>query len=214
MRPATRTAILALALAGLTAGIARAGEADEFALVLEAGGHGMSNSADTEKAVFDSRLGFGAGLGLSYERGPRWRFGLDLRRVRRDGERAFAADRTSPAFRLGHPLSLTLIEGVAVASYRLPSFAGLSPYVSLGGGAVSWKERSDIAGLVETASGTAPLIEGRIGLERRQGLLRLGLEGGVSFMPSAIGKGGISEVYGETDLGGLFVVAKIGFSRR
>jgi len=189
-------------------------DASDLAIVVEAGPRSLSNSADTEKAIFDSTFGIGAGAGLSYDRGPKWRFGVDVRRVKREGERAFAADRTSPAFRLGHPLTLTMIEGVASLSYRFAKLGPVSPYVAVGGGAVFWKERSDIAGLVENADGTSALFEGRIGVERVQGPLRLGLEGGITFMPNAIGAGGVSQVYGESDLGGFFVVGKIAFSGR
>lgn len=202
---------LALAAAGLSPTQA---DASDLAVVVEAGARSLSNSADTEKAIFDSTFGIGAGVGLSYDRGPKWRFGVDARRVEREGERAFAADRTSPAYRLGHPLTLTMIESVASVSYRFAKLGPVSPYVALGGGAVFWKERSDIAGLVEDARGTSALFEGRIGVERAQGPLRLGIEGGITFMPSAIGAGGISQVYGETDLGGFFVVGKVAFSRR
>jgi hypothetical protein len=190
---------------------ARAGD---LAIVLDAGLFSMSNSADTEKAIFDSKFGVGAGLGLSYDRGSRWRFAVDARRIRREGERAFAADRTSPAFQLGHPLTFTMIEGVASAAYRFGRLGPVSPYIAVGGGVVSWKERSDIAGLVEDANGTSALFEARVGFERRQGVLRLGLEGGIILVPNAIGVGGISKVYEESDLGGVFAELKIGFSRR
>ena len=39
-------------------------------------------------------------------------------------------------------------------------------------------------------------------------------EGGITLAPSTIGLGGISKVYEETDLGGLFLVFKLGFSQR
>ncbi len=190
---------------------ARAGA---LAFMVDAGLRTMSNSADTEKAIFDSKRGFGAGLGLAYDRGSRWRFGVDLRRINRDGERAFAVDRAIPAFRLGHPLSLAMTEGVVSASFRFGAIGPVSPYVGAGGGFTSWKESSTIAGLVEKASGAAALIEGRVGFEREQGRLRLGFEGGITFTPNAVGVGGISKVYGESDLGGLFVVVRLGFVRR
>ncbi|MBK5256128.1 MAG: hypothetical protein JJE39_08855 [Vicinamibacteria bacterium] len=183
-------------------------------IAVEVGLRSLSNSADTEKAIFDSRSGVGLGLGLFYGRGERWRFGLDVRHIGRDGERAFAADRTSPAFHLGHPLNFTMNQGVVSAAYLFGKIGPVSPYLAIGGGLVSWKERSDIAGLIERAAGTSPLFEGRVGFERQQGWLRLGLEGGITFVPNAIGVGGISQVYEESDLGGVFVVAKMGFSRR
>lgn len=207
-RPFLGAALAALALAAPAT--ARAGS---IAFVFDAGLRTMSNSGDTEKAIFDSPLGLGLGVGATYDRGARWRFGLDLRRVSRDGERAFAADRTAPAFRLGHPLNFTLLEGMATVSRRFEKLWKVHPYVSAGAGVASWKERSEIAGLVEKANGVAPLLEGRLGLEHARGRFRYGLEGGITFIPGAIGVGGISKVYEESDLGGFFVVARLGFSR-
>lgn len=204
-------AVVALAALFLRPELASAGS---FALMFDGGLRTMSNSPDTEKAIFDKKRGIGAGLGLSYDRGSRWRFGIDVRRVSREGERAFAEGRSSEAFRLGHPLTLALTEGLASATVRFGKLGPISPYLGIGGGVVSWKESSTIAGLVEKSDGTAGLFEGRVGIERQQGSIRLALEGGITLAPGAIGLGGISKVYEEKDLGGLFVVARIGFSRR
>ncbi len=189
-------------------------QAGSFAFLIDGGLRTMSNSPDTEKAIFGSKQGFGGGVGLSYDRGSRWRFGVDVRRIARKGERAFAMDRTSEAFRLGHPLTLTLSEGVASVSYRFGEVGPVSPYLTIGGGVASWKESSDIADLVERSSGSAGLFEARLGLERQAGVLRIAIEGGITMIPNAVGVGGISKVYEENDLGGLFVVARVGFSRR
>ena len=188
--------------------------AEDLTLSIDAGLRSMSNSPDTEKAIFDSRFGFGAGLGVSLDHGSRFRFGLDLRRVVRSGERAFAADRTSPAFQLGHPLDFTMNQAMATASYRFSKLGPVRPYLTAGAGVASWKEESNVAGLVESASGTSALFEGRLGVERQRGRARFALEGGITFIPNAVGVGGISQIYEEKDLGGLFVVAKIGFSRK
>ena len=205
--------IAALGAAVSLAAPARAG-AGGIALTFDAGLRTMSNSPETEKAIFDQKKGIGYGLGLSYDHGSRWRFGVEGRRIKRDGERAFAADRTSEAFRLGHPLTLTLSEGLASAAFRFGKVGPFSPYFGVGAGVVSWTEESNIAGLIESASGTTGIFEARLGLERQQGPVRLGIEGGITFARNAIGGGGISKVYEETDLGGLFVVGKIGFSRK
>jgi hypothetical protein len=202
--------LAALAAVLLFAPEARAGS---LGFLLDAGLRTMSNSADTERAIFDTSPGFGLGLGATWDRNPRWRFGLDARWISRDGERAFAADRTSPAFRLGHPLTLTMVQGIATASRRFEKLWGMTPYVSGGGGLAFWKERSDTAGLVETSDGVSALIEGRLGFERAHRRFRYGIEGGITFIPNAIGTGGVSQVYEESDLGGAFVVARIGFTR-
>jgi opacity protein-like surface antigen len=180
--------------------------------MFDAGWRTMSNSPDTEKAIFGPSSGIGAGVGVTYDRGSRWRFGVDVRRINRDGERAFAVDRTSEAFRLGHPLTLNLTESLASVTFRFGKLGPVSPYLGVGGGLVSWKESSDIAGLVEKADGTDGLFEARAGIERQQGPIRLAIEGGITLAPNTIGLGGISKVYEETDLGGLFLVFKLGFS--
>jgi len=203
-----------IAAAGVAVLAATPSRAGEIALVFDAGLRTMSNSPETEKAIFDQDEGIGFGLGVTYDRGSRWRFGVEGRRITRDGERAFAADRNSEAFRLGHPLTLTLTEGLASAAFRFGKLGPVSPYVAVGAGLVSWDEESNIAGVVESASGTTGIFEARLGIERQQGPVRLGLEGGITFARNAIGAGGISKVYEETDLGGLFVVGKIGFSRK
>lgn len=191
-----------------------AAQAGSLALIFEAGLRTMSNSPDTEKAIFDQKRGIGAGVAITYDRGARWRFGIEGRRINREGERAFAFDRTSEAFRLGHPLTLTMTEGLVSAAFRFGKMGPISPYLGLGAGLVSWKEESNIAGRIEKGSGTSALFEGRLGLERQQGPVRLGIEGGITLVPSAIGVGGISQIYEEKDLGGLFLVFRLGFSRR
>lgn len=203
-----------IAAAGLAVSVATPARAGEIAVMFDAGLRTMSNSPDTEKAIFDRKQGLGAGLGLSYDRGPRWRFGVEARRITRNGERAFAADRNSEAFRLGHPLTLALTEGLASVSFRFGKVGPVSPYVGVGAGMVSWKEESTIAGLIEKESGSTGVFEARLGVERQQGPVRLGLEGGITFARNAIGGGGLSKVYEENDLGGLFVVGRVGFSRK
>ncbi len=209
-----RLGFLLTALFGASLIVPGAAEAGTFALMFDAGLRTMSSSPETEKAIFGQQDGIGFGLGLSYDRGPRWRFGAEVRRINRDGERAFAVDRTSEAFRLGHPLSFVMTQSLATAAFRFRKIGPVSPYLGVGGGFVSWHEETNTAGLIEKADGTSGLFEGRLGVERQQGRVRFALEGGITFAPNAIGVGGISKVYEETDLGGLFVVAKIGFSRR
>lgn len=208
-----KVAFLFAASFGTTFFVPGAARAGTLAFMFDAGLRTMSNSPETEKAIFDKKRGIGVGLGVSYDRGSRWRFGLDGRRIHREGERAFAVDRTSPAFRLGHPLTLTMTQGLVSGAYRFGKIGPVWPYLGVGAGFLSWKEQSDTASVIDKANGTAGLFEGRLGLEREQGRFRFGLEGGITFARNAIGEGGISKVYEETDLGGLFVVVKLGFTR-
>ena len=50
---------------------------------------------------------------------------------------------------------------------------------------------------------------GAVGLEVGRGHFRFGAEAGYSSVPSALGLGGVSKVYGEDDLGGGYVVGKV-----
>ena len=194
--------------------VAATAQAQDIALTVDAGLRTMTNSPDTQKAIFDNKQKVAFGVGLSLDHGEHLRFGVEGRRVSWDGERAFAADRNSPAFRLGHPLEFKMTQALATVGYRFRKFGPVSPYVTAAGGVASWKEESTIAGLVESDSGTSGLFEGRLGFEKQQGHVRLALEGGITFIPGAVGVGGVSAIYEEKDLGGLFVVAKIGFSRK
>ena len=146
-----------------------------LALMVDAGWRTMSNSPETEKAIFGQSSGIGVGVGLTYDRGSRWRFGVEARRISRGGERAFAVDRNSEAFRLGHPLTLKMTESLATVTFRFGKIGPVSPYVGVGGGLVSWKESSDIAGLIEKADGSDGIFEARVGVERQQGPIRLAL---------------------------------------
>lgn len=212
----SRLSVPSLVAAGLVVLLLGPPEAfsGEIALTFDGGLRSMSNSPDTEKAIFDKEPGLGLGVGLSYDLDPRLRIGVEGRRIRRDGERAFAADRNSQAFRLGHPLGLTLTGGLLTAEFHFPKLGPVAPYLGIGAGTVFWRERSDIAGLIERDSGSTGLFEGRVGIERQQGHLRLAIEGGISLARNAVGAGGLSKVYEENDLGGLFVVGKIGFSKK
>jgi opacity protein-like surface antigen len=203
----------ALAAALALAALAPQARAGDWSVFVDGGLRTMSGAPDTEKAVFADKRGVGFGGGVFYDRGARLRFGFEIRKVSRDGERAFAADRNSEAFRLGHPLSFDMTEGLASVSYRFSNIGPVSPYIGFGAGMVKWRERSEIVGLVESDEGTTGLFEARIGVERRQGNLRLALEGGVTMVPGAVGVSGISRVYDEDDIGGVFVVARIGFGR-
>ncbi len=185
--------------------------AGSFGAVIDVGWRSMSNAPDTEWAIFQKRGVVAGGLGVTYDFGSRWRFGVEGRQISRDGERAFAADGNSIAYRLGHPLSLKMTQALATASFRFGKLGPISPYLTVGAGLASWKESSDIAGVVEKADGSSGLFEARLGIERQQGPIRIGVEAGITMVPGAVGVGGISQVYGEKDLGGFFVVGRLGF---
>ncbi|PYQ19164.1 MAG: hypothetical protein DMF81_22745 [Acidobacteria bacterium] len=47
------------------------------------------------------------------------------------------------------------------------------------------------------------------GVEWGRGVLRVGAEAMYTTVPNSIGVGGVSKIYGETDLGGFTAVGKI-----
>ena len=206
-----KRAALAASFVFLAASHAAAGG---FGVTADGSFRTMSNSPDTEKAIFDTKGAFSGGFGLTWDLNDRWRFGIEGRQVSRDGERAFALDAASPAFRLGHPLKFKMTQVLATGTFSFGKLGPVTPYVTVGAGQVSWKETSTIAGLTESASGSSALFEARVGFERRLGRVRIGLEGGMALAPGAVGAGGISQVYGEKDIGGLFGGLRLSFGGR
>jgi opacity protein-like surface antigen len=179
----------------------------------EGGLRTTSNSPDTSEAIFGDSKGFAFGGGVAWEMNDRFRFGLDYRAGSRSGERAFAVDASAEAFRLGHPLDLDLKTVTLQADVRL-SRSAFEPYAGVGIGSTRWKERSDIAGLIETAEGSALAFDLRAGGLYRRDRVALGIEGGMTIVPNAIGQSGISAVYREKDLGGFFAVVRLSYRVR
>lgn len=178
---------------------------------VEGGLRSTSFASKTSRALFESSFmtGFGAGAGV--EVGPRFFVALDARHSRRTGERAFAVDSSSEGFRLGHPLKFKMTTLVASADFRFRPEGIFRPYVGASLGYAMWSEASDIAGLIEKSDGTAPVFDLRAGVLREWGRLNVQVESGVTAIPGAIGKAGISAVYREKNLGGFFVVARTAF---
>ena len=83
------------------------------------------------------------------------------------------------------------------------------PYVAAGAAVTKYAETSDVAGesFDENVSKTG--FVGAGGVEVGRGILRFGAEAGYTTVASAIGKAGVSKVYGEDDIGGFHVVGKL-----
>jgi len=126
----------------------------------------------------------------------------------------FVADAGSEVFRLGHPLKIRLIPVYGVIGYRFGQNTHFAPYVTVGLGARSYREESNVAGLVETFSATKVSGHGALGVDYLAGPVRFGVEVGYSTVPNTIGQEGVSKVYGEKDVGGLTVLARLAFGSR
>lgn len=205
----TRTALLATT-AFLLAPAARA--QGELTLSAEAGLYQLTAAQDSADAVFGSTGGATFGGSLRYGLTRRFLVGLDVSSFGKDGERVFVASPGGTVFRLGHPLEMRLMPVVAHGAFRFRPDASLRPYLGLGAGFASYKETTEVGGVSESESRT--VFTGRAfgGAEYRTGRLRLGVEAGFSMVPSAIGEGGVSAVYGESDMGGLSLVVRLGYA--
>jgi len=207
-------ALPALAAAVFLAGASRAAALD-WAIGVEGGYFDMTNAPKSAKAIFDGKTGGGT-VGGFVHLGLGQSFFLEAhgRQFKRTGERVFVADAGGEVFRLGHPLTIRLVPVYGAVGYRFGRGAHFAPYVTIGLGATSYKETSDVAGLVETQSTTKFSGHGALGVDYLAGPLRFGVEVGYSMVPNTIGEAGVSKVYGEKDVGGLTVLARLAFGTR
>jgi opacity protein-like surface antigen len=185
--------------------------AAEGGFAFEAGYFDMTNARNSAKAVFGGSAG-GVTFGTAgrFDLKPRWFVGAAVRYFQRDGERVFVADPSSEPFRLGHPLKVRVIPIYAFGGYRFASSgSSLVPYAGLGVGATMLHEESTVAELTDSADQTKAAFHLIGGVEYGRGSLRFGVELTYSLVPNSIGVGGVSQVYGESDIGGLSAVARI-----
>ncbi len=201
--------VLALALC-----IAPAATAQDkgFALDLAGGWQDLTSAKESAKAVFDGSSGgatFGGGLRYSF--GSGLFIGGFVRYFKKDGERVFVSSATGEVFPLGHPLSVKLVPIQGTAGWRFGN-GSLVPYLGGGAGFTSFTEESTVGGVSESASETKFSAHALGGVEFGSGSFRVAAEAMWTIIPDSIGVGGVSQVYGETDLGGLSVVGKVVFA--
>lgn len=202
--------VLATALLGGAAPAARA-----QGLIADAHlGMTSFSASNSMKAVFDSSSAptFGGRVGWVFGRGIY--AALSVRSLSEDGERVFVADTSSPVFKLGHPLSMSLLPVDLTVGYRFRTRRWFTPYVGLGGGKVSYEEKSTVGGVTEQESRSKASWHVLGGVEVGRGRLRVAAEALYSGVPDGIGVGGVSKVYGESDLGGFTLLGKVVFAPR
>ena len=183
-------------------------------LAVSGGYFDMTNAKQSAKAVFGGSSGgvtFGAEVAYGFGNG--FYVAGGARYFKKDGERVFVADKTGPVSPLGHPLSVRMIPIEATVGYRFGRRGSLVPYVGIGGGITAYHEESTVAG--ETGRQSESKGSGRVlaGLDLGRGSIRFGVEASYSKAPSTIGVGGVSKVYGETDVGGFSVAGRVVFTK-
>ena len=197
-----------LAAVGLLAGIALPAAAGELAIEAQVGSFSM-NAEKSAKAVFGSSSGLTFGGAVRYDV---WRdvfVSAGVRTFSKEGERVFLTGPGAAIQKLGFPLSVRLTPILLSAGYRYSGWKWVAPYASVGAAITSYSEKSDVAGQSFDQDLTKTGFVGAVGLETNRGRLRAGVEVGYSTVSSAIGVGGVSQVYGEDDIGGFHVVGKI-----
>jgi opacity protein-like surface antigen len=186
--------------------------AEQFAIGVEGGYYDMTNARNSAKAIFDGTAGGPVFGGFArMDLGRSLFVGAGARVFQKTGERAFAADKDSPPFRLGHPLKVRVLPVYALLGYRLSPDSSLSPYLGLGAGFTSYREESTVAGEVTTETASKASFHGVFGVEYGLGRVRFALEGMFMTVPNVIGEAGISRVYEEDDVGGFSVVGRVVF---
>jgi len=176
------------------------------------GGYFSIAAKDSAEAVLGSS-GFGTfGGGLSYTFGKGIFVHAGVRVASRDGERVFVADPAGEVFKLGHPVSFRLVPVEFTLGYRFGRFGSFTPYIGVGGGVTSVKEESTVAGITEKESQSKGSGHARIGLEFGKKALRFAVEAQWSTVPDAIGVGGVSKIYGESNVGGFTILGKVIFT--
>jgi hypothetical protein len=203
-----RATTVAVALLFALADAARPARAGEIAAEGQAGYRDLAFS-NTATALFGSTGGgtFGGALRYTFWRGAF--VSAAFRTFSKDGERVFVASSTAPVQKLGFPVSLKIDSFPIVVGYRFRSGRLIVPYVAAGAAATKYTETSDVAGESFDESVSKTGFVGAGGVEVGRGILRFGAEAGYTTVPSAIGKAGVSKVYGEDDIGGFHVVGKL-----
>jgi hypothetical protein len=211
----TRVALPAAAMGALLAlGAASAAYAGDVTVAVDGGYFFMTNARKSAKAVFGgSGGGFTGGAEVTVGVGRSFFVGAGGRFFQKTGERVFVADANAPVFRLGHPLKIRTIPLYGLLGFRFSPDATLVPYVSAGAGITLYKEESTVGGLTESNSQSKFSGLVAVGADYGRGSVRFGLEANYSIVPSTIGLGGVSAVYGEKDVGGLAVLARVVLGR-
>lgn len=207
-------AVCAMVLTCAWGATASAGAPERFAVSFEGGYQGFSSAGDSAKAVFDGSTGTST-LGGSVRFGlTRSLFaGAGVRVMKKEGERVFVEGPGSTVFRLGHPLEVRLVPVYGFVGWRFMPESSLVPYLSAGGGFTSYSEESTVGGLTESESFSKATWHVAAGADYAIGAFGIGFEARFTSVPNVIGLGGVSKIYGETDLGGFSVVGRVSFRR-
>ena len=160
----------------------------------------------TASSTFDAVLGSGSGPdlggGLNLTRGPIF-LEIGVRRFMKTGERVFVTD-NGEVFPLGIPATITLTPLEIAAGWRFgPRFGRVIPFLGAGYTRMRYEETSDFAAADEDVDQSFDGYHVKGGAEvRLTRWVALAGEAVWSSIPDALGTGGASQAFNETNLGG------------
>jgi opacity protein-like surface antigen len=162
-------------------------------------------ASDTFDAVLETTRGPFFGGGVQVLIVDQFVIELGASRFKQEGERVFRTS-VGSIFRLGIPVTATMMPFEITGGYRFPISERIRPYIAAGIGTYSYKETSEFAADPENLDTreTGFVLNG--GAEVR--LHRwIGVAADVQYsrVKGILGEGGISQQVGEDDLGGVSV---------
>ena len=209
-----RAAALALAASALLGAVPAFAAGDQgFGIEGQVGYQDLTHLKSSAKAVFDGSSG-----GVTFGGGARYVFAKGFyvagwgRSFSKDGQRVYISDASSAVFPLGHPLKVSIVPIQGTIGYRFGTGGSITPYLGAGGGVTKYHEESTVGGVTTTFDETKSSGHVLGGVEVGRGGLRFGAEVAYAFVPNALGIGGVSKIYNETDLGGFSAVGKLVFT--
>lgn len=170
-----------------------------YRALFDVGTH-VFTASDTFNTILETDRGTFVGGGAQ----ARWKnlvFEVTGSRFRDTGERVFMSG--GDVFRLGIPTTITMRPVEFTAAYRLPRVWRFRPYAGGGFGKQRYKETSQFAEASENVSRTDTSYHVVGGAELPiWRWIAVGTEVRYRAVRDAIGEGGVSKEYGESDLGG------------
>jgi len=161
--------------------------------------------------TFDAILGTEWGTFFGGGAQARWKdlmFEVTASQFKKTGERVFISG--GERFPLGIPATITIRPIEFTAAYRLPRLWQFRPYAGGGFGRQRYKETSDFATGSENVTQSDASYHVVGGAEiRLWRWIGAGAEVRYRAVKDAIGDGGVSKEYGESDLGGTSVLVRV-----
>ncbi|MEZ5283422.1 MAG: outer membrane beta-barrel protein [Vicinamibacterales bacterium] len=189
------------------------------AQTLDVKGYGLIGNvsftaADSFDAVLDTSSGtiFGGGAEVGLPLGGLY-VGIGGWRFEKDGERVFVLD--NQVYPLGIPVTVQVTPIELTAGWRFKNLSRrVVPYAGAGWSSYRYRETSEFADAGENVDERFSGFHVLGGAEvRLTGWLGVGGEVAWARIPDALGAGGVSEAFGDTDLGGTSIRLKISVGR-